>query len=123
LAAKRRQNAQLTHFLVMAGLVPAIHVFLADTGKTWMPGTSPGMTNDFASAEHLAQISVVVMPPQEIDIGPISFALGAPKLFAVQPQIFLAIVEDFFDLFAYGKPKALVDCHVAGVEDRVDVLS
>jgi antitoxin CptB len=28
--------------LVMAGLVPAIHVFL--TAKTWMPGTSPGMT-------------------------------------------------------------------------------
>jgi len=24
----------------MAGLVPAIHVFLA--AKTWMPGTSPG---------------------------------------------------------------------------------
>jgi hypothetical protein len=29
----------------MAGLVPAIHVFLAATvAKTWMPGTSPGMT-------------------------------------------------------------------------------
>ena len=30
-------------FFVMAGLVPAIHVF--DAVKTWMPGTSPGMTN------------------------------------------------------------------------------
>jgi hypothetical protein len=31
---------------VMAGLVPAIHVFFAQKGrrKTWMPGTSPGMT-------------------------------------------------------------------------------
>jgi hypothetical protein len=29
---------------VMAGLVPAIHVFLAAMLKTWMPGTSPGMT-------------------------------------------------------------------------------
>jgi hypothetical protein len=30
---------------VMAGLVPAIYVFLsAVTIKTWMPGTSPGMT-------------------------------------------------------------------------------
>jgi hypothetical protein len=32
---------------VMAGLVPAIHVLLlqSDQGrKTWMPGTSPGMT-------------------------------------------------------------------------------
>jgi len=28
----------------MAGLVPAIHVFLADAAKTWMPGTRPGMT-------------------------------------------------------------------------------
>jgi hypothetical protein len=27
----------------MAGLDPAIHVFLA--AKTWMPGTRPGMTN------------------------------------------------------------------------------
>jgi hypothetical protein len=26
----------------MAGLVPAIHVFVA--AKTWMPGTRPGMT-------------------------------------------------------------------------------
>jgi hypothetical protein len=30
---------------VMPGLDPAIHVFLALVGpKTWMPGTSPGMT-------------------------------------------------------------------------------
>jgi hypothetical protein len=28
---------------VMAGLVPAIHVFLT-AAKTWMPGTRPGMT-------------------------------------------------------------------------------
>ena len=28
----------------MAGLVPAIHVFNVDAGKSWMPGTSPGMT-------------------------------------------------------------------------------
>ncbi|MGN6571002.1 MAG: hypothetical protein ACTHLO_06280, partial [Pseudolabrys sp.] len=30
---------------VMAGLVPAIHVFLAPESKTWMPGTRPGMTS------------------------------------------------------------------------------
>jgi len=30
----------------MAGLVPAIHVFIILVGvKTWMPGTSPGMTS------------------------------------------------------------------------------
>jgi hypothetical protein len=28
----------------MAGLVPAIHVFLNFEPKTWMPGTGPGMT-------------------------------------------------------------------------------
>jgi hypothetical protein len=28
----------------MAGLVPAIQVFFLDAAKTWMPGTSPGMT-------------------------------------------------------------------------------
>ena len=27
----------------MAGLVPAIHVYI-DAFKTWMPGTGPGMT-------------------------------------------------------------------------------
>jgi hypothetical protein len=32
--------------VVMAGLVPAIHVFAAvSSDKTWMPGTRPGMTN------------------------------------------------------------------------------
>jgi hypothetical protein len=30
---------------VMAGLVPAIHVLLAEP-KTWMPATSAGMTNE-----------------------------------------------------------------------------
>src|SRR6185437_11879751 len=29
---------------VMAGLVPAIHVFPVSSEKTWMPGTRPGMT-------------------------------------------------------------------------------
>jgi hypothetical protein len=32
--------------LVMAGLVPAIHVLFAKK-KTWMPRTRPGMTTDF----------------------------------------------------------------------------
>src|SRR5258708_14745601 len=31
-------------FMVMAGLVPAIHVFARAGCKTWMPGTRPGMT-------------------------------------------------------------------------------
>src|SRR5262245_42925178 len=36
---------------VMAGLVPAIHVFLIQTiSKTWMPGIKPGMTEHVASS-------------------------------------------------------------------------
>jgi hypothetical protein len=36
----------------MAGLVPAIHVFPAATVvKSWMPGTSPGMTSFNISAD------------------------------------------------------------------------
>jgi hypothetical protein len=30
--------------LVMAGLVPTIHVFVQSIEKTWMPATSAGMT-------------------------------------------------------------------------------
>ena len=33
-----------SHF-VMAGLVLAIHDLLAERSKTWMPGSSPGMTS------------------------------------------------------------------------------
>jgi hypothetical protein len=31
-------------FVVMAGPVPAIRVFVLQKSKTWMPGTRPGMT-------------------------------------------------------------------------------
>jgi hypothetical protein len=35
----------------MAGLVPAIHVLpLGALGKSWMPGTSPGMTESHSTA-------------------------------------------------------------------------
>src|SRR5882672_4884332 len=37
----------------MAGLVPAIHVFVARPSKTWIPGSSPGMTMARASADFL----------------------------------------------------------------------
>jgi hypothetical protein len=32
----------------MPGLVPGIHVFLVESGKTWMAGTSPAMTPHFS---------------------------------------------------------------------------
>jgi hypothetical protein len=37
---------RLAASLVMAGLVPAIHVFAAPETKTWMPGTRPGVTKE-----------------------------------------------------------------------------
>jgi len=37
---------------VMAGLVPAIHVLLRTRSKTWMPGTSPGMTEERDSRDN-----------------------------------------------------------------------
>jgi hypothetical protein len=38
----------------MAGLVPAIHVFLVEVAvKTWMPGTGPGMTSSMAHSDLL----------------------------------------------------------------------
>jgi hypothetical protein len=41
--------------LVMAGLVPAIHAFLLRwRSKTWMPGTSPGMTTLLQDADFKA---------------------------------------------------------------------
>src|ERR1700709_1050700 len=36
----------------MAGPVPAIHVFVA-TGRTWMPGTGPGMTGAQSGSNHM----------------------------------------------------------------------
>ena len=43
----RQGDHAMSRYLVMAGLVPAIHVFrAAQRVKTWMPGTSPGMTNE-----------------------------------------------------------------------------
>jgi hypothetical protein len=45
-AAIEKTMAGAYHALVMAGLDPAIHVFLRKFWviKTWMPGTRPGMT-------------------------------------------------------------------------------
>ncbi len=39
----------------MAGLVPAIHVFVTAKSETWMPGTRPGMTNQCVCASTIAE--------------------------------------------------------------------
>jgi NAD(P)-dependent dehydrogenase (short-subunit alcohol dehydrogenase family) len=43
----------------MAGLVPAIHVYKTLAAKTWMPGTSPGMTECFMSLPLASRIALV----------------------------------------------------------------
>src|SRR5262245_25799117 len=45
-SAHSQLDSGITTLSVMAGLVPAIHVF-PSTSKTWMPGTRPGMTTSF----------------------------------------------------------------------------
>ena len=47
-------------YSVMAGLVPAIHVFGAARRKTWMPGTSPGMTVERVAAYSAARLAAFV---------------------------------------------------------------
>jgi hypothetical protein len=38
-------DAMEGRYVVMAGFIPAIHVFAINSQKkTWMPGTRPGMT-------------------------------------------------------------------------------
>src|SRR6476660_4418995 len=45
----------------MAGLVPAIHVFISRNRKTWMPGTGPDMTNGEISAQSLEHRELLVL--------------------------------------------------------------
>jgi hypothetical protein len=46
---EREDSICPTYHLVMAGLVPAIHVF-AWVKNSWMPGTRPGMTKRWSGA-------------------------------------------------------------------------
>jgi hypothetical protein len=47
----------------MAGLVPAIHVYLAlPEAKTWMPGTRPGMTAEQDGRSSCPKVAIL---PQE----------------------------------------------------------
>ena len=44
----------------MAGPVPAIHVFsYVSSAKTWMPGTSPGMTSSLRAFLPRSRVAVV----------------------------------------------------------------
>ena len=47
---------------VMAVLVTASHVFLVSEGKTWMPGTRPGMTTSFEAPAPAQSHPSTVLP-------------------------------------------------------------
>ena len=51
------RGVMIQNLSVMAGLVPAIHVLFAGwVVKTWMPGTSPGMTTFYEPLRHATAI-------------------------------------------------------------------
>jgi hypothetical protein len=49
----------------MAGLVPAIHIFLGLSSKTWMPGTRPGMTTKLRLCSQPYSEALALAPPLE----------------------------------------------------------
>jgi len=60
----------------MAGLVPAIHVFLGDQeSKTWMPGIKPGMTSSEQPPRYAALDSYSAKPL----LDPIPLVYPAPN--------------------------------------------
>jgi hypothetical protein len=46
---------------VVAGLVPAIHVLGKKVGKSWMPGSSPGMTEKGIGAREALYSTPIVV--------------------------------------------------------------
>jgi len=63
----------------MAVLVTAIHVLLISKAKTWMPGTSPGMTTSFEAFLHDASHPKTVFPLL-ITVTPRVFTLASNEI-------------------------------------------
>src|SRR5258708_13459771 len=61
--ADRSAKLEVILFSVMAGLVPAIHVFLSRAAKTWMPGTRPGMTSFATEPYFIGCLCALVIAP------------------------------------------------------------
>jgi hypothetical protein len=64
----------------MAGLVPAIYVFLTWMQKTWMPGTRPGMTS-FTGTPHSIGC-VLNQPLRRVRIGATAALFAAALVLA-----------------------------------------
>ncbi len=85
--------------LVMAGPVPAIHVFLASrkARKTWMPGTRPGMTSQNLmplALENRSYSSIMTLkPPQNMRLPSNGIAFGSIMLASRGSFITLAMTR------------------------------
>jgi hypothetical protein len=101
-------------FCVMAGLVPAIHVFLGfGESKTWMPGTRPGMTILPTFSNHLAALRLT--PKGQHRITALNHRL--PKLLAWTGRATAVVICLFaWPAMAY-RPFDGTDAAVAGLNE------
>ena len=85
----------------MAGLVPAIHVFLAEAHpKAWMPGTSPGMTTERATRVTFDDVRRIALAWAEVEDGT---SYGTPAL-KVRKKLLVRLREDGDSLVMPGVP-------------------
>jgi hypothetical protein len=85
----------------MAGLDPAIHVFLAEAHpKAWMPGTSPGMTTERATRVTFDDVRKIALAWPEVEDGT---SYGTPAL-KVRKKLLVRLREDGDSLVMPGIP-------------------
>jgi branched-chain amino acid transport system permease protein len=103
---------------VMAGLVPAIHVFLVfERGKTWMPGFMPGMTKERPGYSSMQWFNIVL---QGVLIGGLyaMFAAGLSLIFGVMRLVNIA----HGDLIVLAAYVSLVVTQAMGVDPLTSLL-
>jgi branched-chain amino acid transport system permease protein len=103
---------------VMAGLVPAIHVFLVfERGKTWMPGIKPGMTKERPGYSSMQWFNIVL---QGVLIGGLyaMFAAGLSLIFGVMRLVNIA----HGDLIVLAAYVSLVVTQAMGVDPLTSLL-
>jgi len=102
----------------MAGLVPAIHVFLVfERGKTWMPGIKPGMTKERPGYSSMQWFNIVL---QGVLIGGLyaMFAAGLSLIFGVMRLVNIA----HGDLIVFAAYVSLVVTQTMGVDPLTSLL-
>src|SRR6476661_4568950 len=102
----------------MAGLVPAIHVFLVfERGKTWMPGIKPGMTKERPGVTAMQWFNIIL---QGVLIGGLyaMFAAGLSLIFGVMRLVNIA----HGDLIVLAAYVSLIVTQGMGVDPLVSLL-